>query len=52
MGSGVIAIQNGIIMTAAHAIKKPDAEVTVFIPDGRRLKAKNLGLHYGKEQPW
>lgn len=42
-GSGVIISEDGYVLTAGHVSAKPDREVTVIFPDGKRLKAKTLG---------
>ena len=49
MGSGVIVSEDGLIMTAAHVIRKAGLDVTVFMSDGRRLKGKSLGLDYNSD---
>ena len=49
MGSGVIVSEEGLILTAAHVTRKAGNDITVFMPDGRRLKAKSLGLDYNSD---
>ncbi len=49
MGSGVIVNKDGLIMTAAHVTRQAGLDVTVFMPDGRRLKGKSLGLDYDSD---
>ncbi len=43
-GSGVIVSKDGLVMTAAHVSSGVGKKVTVIMPDGRKLKAKTLGL--------
>jgi len=43
-GSGVIISPDGLIMTAAHVSTAVGKKVTVIMPDGKKLKAKTLGL--------
>lgn len=43
-GSGVIISEDGLVMTAAHVSTGVGKKVTVIMPDGKRLKAKSLGL--------
>jgi serine protease Do len=45
-GSGVIVSEDGLILTAGHVAGKPDKDVTVVLPDGRKLKAKTLGVNH------
>lgn len=42
-GSGVIVSKDGYVLTAGHISGKPDRNVTITLPDGRRLKGKTLG---------
>jgi serine protease Do len=42
-GSGVIVSQDGLVLTAAHVMDHGN-EITVVYPDGRRFRAKALGL--------
>jgi serine protease Do len=44
-GSGVIVSSEGLVLTAAHVSGAIGKEVTVIMEDGRRLKAKTLGLN-------
>lgn len=46
-GSGVIVSKDGYVLTAAHVIGQPNRDITVILQDGRRLKAKSLGLNRG-----
>ena len=43
-GSGAIVSKDGLILTAAHVTGGTGKELTVVLPDGRRVKAKALGL--------
>jgi serine protease Do len=43
-GSGVIVSKDGLVMTAAHVSGGVKKKVTIIMPDGKRLKAKTLGL--------
>ena len=49
MGSGVIVSKDGLIMSAAHVLSEPNAELMIFLSDGRRLKGKALGLDKTKD---
>jgi len=44
-GSGVIVSEDGLILTAAHVSTGVNKEVTVVMEDGKKLKARTLGLH-------
>jgi serine protease Do len=43
-GSGVIISEDGYVLTAGHVALKSGANATVVMPDGRKLKAKVLGI--------
>lgn len=43
-GSGVIVSEDGLVMTAAHVSTGVGKKLTVIMPDGKKLKAKSLGL--------
>ncbi len=43
-GSGVIISEDGYVLTAGHVSGKPGQEVTVIFPDGKKVKAKSLGM--------
>ena len=43
-GSGVIVSPDGLVLTAAHVSGGVGKEVTVVLEDGKKLKAKTLGL--------
>jgi serine protease Do len=42
-GSGVIVSKDGYVLTAGHVSGEPDRDVTVILPNGKRLKGKTLG---------
>jgi serine protease Do len=45
-GSGVIVSEDGLILTAAHVVGKPDQDVEIILSDGKtKLKGKTLGMH-------
>jgi serine protease Do len=44
-GSGVIISEDGYVLTAGHVSGKPGQEVTVIFPDGKKVKAKSLGMN-------
>jgi len=44
-GSGVIINEEGIVLTAGHVSGKPDQDVILIMPDGKRLKGKTLGAN-------
>jgi serine protease Do len=46
-GSGVIVREDGYVLTAGHVSGDPDSEVTVILPDGKKLKGKSLGANNG-----
>ncbi len=43
-GSGVIISKDGLVMTAAHVTGAVNKEFTVIMEDGKKLKARSLGL--------
>jgi serine protease Do len=47
-GSGVLASDDGLILTAAHVVQGSD-EMDVVYPDGKTMKGKVLGANYGKD---
>jgi serine protease Do len=49
MGSGIIVTEDGYVLTAGHVSGKPDRDATVFLPDGKRIKAKTLGADFGAD---
>lgn len=44
-GSGVIVSPDGIVLCAAHVVQEPGKEIVLILSDGRRVKAKTLGLN-------
>ncbi|HEY2827439.1 MAG TPA: S1C family serine protease [Pirellulales bacterium] len=44
-GSGVIVTEDGYVLTAGHVVAAPGREATVIFPDGKRVKAKTLGVN-------
>ncbi|MCX6865004.1 MAG: trypsin-like peptidase domain-containing protein [Verrucomicrobia bacterium] len=47
-GSGVVASEDGLILTAAHVVQGADALLVVF-PDGKQVQGKVLGANYSKD---
>lgn len=43
-GTGVIISKEGLILTAAHVTGGIGKELTVILPDGKRVEAESLGL--------
>ncbi|MBA4066439.1 MAG: hypothetical protein C0501_22545 [Isosphaera sp.] len=59
-GSGVIVSEDGLVLTAAHVIAgdgklgggggyEAGKECTIVLPDGKRVKAKTLGINDAKD---
>jgi len=46
-GSGVIVSPDGYVLTAAHVSGEANIDISLTMPDGRRVKAKTLGLNKG-----
>lgn len=46
-GSGVIINKDGYILTAGHVSGAANRDVTIILPDGKRLKGKTLGANRG-----
>jgi serine protease Do len=44
-GSGVIITPDGFVLTAAHVAGKPGREASVILADGRRVRARTLGMN-------
>ena len=44
-GSGVIVNEDGLILTAAHVSAGVNKDLTVVMEDGKKYKARSLGLH-------
>lgn len=47
-GSGVVATENGLILTAAHVVQGADTLVVVF-PNGKQVQGKVLGANYSRD---
>ena len=47
-GSGVVASEDGLILTAAHVVQGADSLLVVF-PDGKQVQGKVLGANYSKD---
>ena len=43
-GSGVIINKEGYVLTAAHVAGRPGQTCRIFMPDGKQLPAKTLGM--------
>jgi serine protease Do len=47
-GSGVIVSEEGYVLTAGHvAGNRPGTEVTIILPDGKKVKGETLGVDRG-----
>ena len=46
-GSGVIVSKDGYVLTAGHVAGEPGKDVLLVLPDGKRIKAKTLGVNRG-----
>lgn len=46
-GSGVIVSADGYVLTAAHVVGPPGQAVDVYLPDGRTLSGRTLGMYAG-----
>jgi len=44
-GSGVIVSPDGLVLTAAHVSSGVGKELTIIMEDGKKLKARSLGLN-------
>jgi serine protease Do len=44
-GSGVIITSDGYVLTAAHVAGKPNRDAWLLMSDGRRVKARTLGMN-------
>ncbi|HEX8916718.1 MAG TPA: trypsin-like peptidase domain-containing protein [Humisphaera sp.] len=44
-GSGVIITSDGYVLTAGHVSGSPNQDVTLILADGRRVKARTLGVN-------
>ena len=47
-GSGVVASEEGLILTAAHVVQGADVLLVVF-PNGKQVQGKVLGANYSKD---
>jgi serine protease Do len=48
-GSGVIVSPDGYVLTAGHVSGEPGRKVTIYLHDGRKVKAKSLGVNRGMD---
>jgi serine protease Do len=48
-GSGVVASEDGLILTCGHVLGKPNSELVAVFPDGRRVKAVALGADRSRD---
>jgi serine protease Do len=46
-GSGVIISRDGYVLTAGHVARQPNVEIALILGDGRRVRAKTLGMNLG-----
>ena len=44
-GSGVVVSNDGHVLTAGHVIQRPGRMATIFLADGKTVKAKTLGVN-------
>jgi serine protease Do len=45
-GSGVVVTEDGYVLTAGHVAARPNQNATVIFPDGKRVRARTLGMNY------
>lgn len=45
-GSGVIVNSEGLVLTAAHVIGRPNRRATILLANGNRLEAQTLGANH------
>ncbi len=45
-GSGVVVTEDGYVLTAGHVAAVPGRDASIIFPDGKRVKAKTLGMNY------
>ncbi len=48
-GSGVVVSEDGLVLTAAHVLGKPNSELIVVFADGRRVPAIALGADRSRD---
>lgn len=46
MGSGVVVSEDGLILSAAHVVLTPGAELVIILPDGTRVAGETLGVDH------
>ena len=46
-GSGVLISKDGYVLTAGHVSGQPGRNVTIILPDGKRVRGKTLGANHG-----
>lgn len=46
MGSGVVVSEDGLILSAAHVVLTPGAELIIVLPDGSRVRGETLGVDH------
>ncbi len=46
-GSGVIVSKDGYVLTVGHVTREAGRDVTLYLADGRRVRAKTLGANLG-----
>jgi serine protease Do len=45
-GSGVVVTEDGYVLTAGHVAARPDQDAFIIFPDGKRVRAKTLGMNF------
>jgi serine protease Do len=45
-GSGVVVSKDGLVLTAAHVIGRPNRRAWIELPDGRRFRGRTLGANH------
>lgn len=46
MGSGVVVSEDGLVLSAAHVVLTPGAELIIVLPDGSRVRGETLGVDH------